>query len=190
MPTHPDPVPVSPAVLQRLARENKEMGQRLAQLEFHKLQEELANPDLFDIQIDFPGDPAPTLVPPLLSEQPISEHLPRLNVTLGKIAWDSTPEKLPVIGIFCPDVESTVLRSALGALLSVHYTQPFARFVFLCETLRPIPFLGRYQLTYEHLGKTRPIDASRRLNLRFGVREIRHLVTGNLLWRAPLEGEG
>ena len=185
MATSPDPIATSPATLRQLARENQEMGARLAQLEFQAMMRDLSNPHLFDLRIDFPNDPGPWLIPPVLTEDPSSQRLPRLNVTLGKTAWVHDPASLPVLAMFVPDTDSLTLREALGSLLTVHYTRPFARFVFLCESLRPVPFLGRYELTYEHLGKLPPAVAAQRLRLRFGVEQIRDLVSGQLLWRAP-----
>jgi len=185
MATSPDPIATSPANLRQLARDNQEMGSRLAHLEFQAMMRELSNPNLFDLRLDFPNDPGPWLVPPVLTEDLSSQRLPLLNVTLGKTAWVNDPASLPVIAMFVPDTDSLTLREALGALLTVHYNRPFARFVFLCESLRPVPFLGRYQLTYEHLGKLPPAVAAKRLRLRFGVQQIRNLVSGQLLWRVP-----
>ena len=111
--------------------------------------------------------------------------MPVLNVTLGRTAWVRAPEDLPVVGIFVPAGEPAALARALSGLITAHYTAPFARFVFLCQELRPVPLLGRYQFTVEHLGKITPNAAARRLNLRFGVVEIRDLMSGGLLWRQP-----
>ena len=98
MATHQDAVSISPALLRRLGRENRQMGVRLAQLEYHNMIAELENPSVFDLDIDFPNAPAETLTPPLLTEHPISTRLPTLNVTLGQTAWVRTPEDLPAIG--------------------------------------------------------------------------------------------
>jgi hypothetical protein len=185
MATHQEAIAISPGLLRRLGRENREMGVRLAQLEYHNMIAELENPQVFELSIDFPDAPAPDLVPPLLSEQPISDRMPVLNVTLGKTAWVRVPEDLPVIGIFVPAADHETLKRAFIKLVTEHYMAPFARFVFLCEELRPVPLLGRYRFTYEHLASTKPHDAARRLNLRFGVVQIRHIVTGALLWRVP-----
>ncbi len=185
MATYQESVAISPALVRRLGRENREMGVRLAQLEYHNMIAELENPKVFDLRIDFPDEPAPDLVPPLLSEQPISERMPVLNVTMGKTAWVRVPEDLPVIGIFVPKSDYETLKRAFIKLMTEHYMAPFARFVFLCEEMRPIPLLGRYSLTYEHLGRIAPNAAARRLNLRYGVVQIRHIVSGALLWRAP-----
>jgi hypothetical protein len=185
MATSPDPIATSPATLRQLARDNQEMGSRLAHLEFQAMIRELRNPNLFDLRLDFPNDPGPWLDSPMLTEDPSSQRMPQLNVTLGKIAWVYDPASLPVIAIFVPDTDSLKLRETLEALLTAHHTHPFARFVFLCESLRPVPFLGRFELTYEHLGKLVPVDVARRLRLRFGVQQIRNLVSGQLLWRVP-----
>lgn len=183
MSTHADAVAVSPFMMRKLGKENREMGIRLAQVEFHNMLAELQNPQVFELKIDFPDDPAPDLAPPLLSVQPIAGRMPVLNVTLGRTAWVLHPEELPVIGIFIPAATPQEISSALAGLITAHYTETFARFVFLCEELRPIPLLGRYNFAVEHLGKTKPNAAARRLNLRFGVVEIRHLLTSALLWR-------
>ena len=185
MATHQDAVSISPGLLRRLGRENRQMGVRLAQLEYHNMIAELENPSVFDLDIDFPNEPAETLTPPLLTEQPISNRLPALNVTLGQTAWVRTPEDLPAIGIFVPSTESETLKVAFIKLITEHYMAPFARFVFLCAEMRPAPLLGRYKFTFEYLGNTPPSDAARRLHLRYGVIQIRHIVTGALLWKAP-----
>ena len=41
----------APSLLTRLARDNRRMGIRLAQLEFRELRAELANPSVFDLQV-------------------------------------------------------------------------------------------------------------------------------------------
>jgi len=187
MPTEPDTIAVSPAILRRLARENQEMGTRLASREFHSLLAELESAQLFDLEIDFPNDPGPELMLPILADDPSFHRLPRLNVTLGSVAWVDDPDSLPVLGIFVPDGKQAALRKALTSLMAEHYSKPFARFVFLCESLRLVPFFGRYNFTFEHLGKLPPSLAARRIHQRFGAEQIRDLVSGKLLWRAPIK---
>ncbi len=185
MATQPDPLTVSPSNLRQLARDNQELGRRLADHEYRAVIAELSSPEVFDLEIDFPDLPAPTLNIPLLTEEREVAHLPQLNVTLGTMAWVYDASRLPVIGIFCPPVETAGTREALSALLTAHYAKPFARFVFLCSDLRIVPFLGRYQLAYESLGRAEPNDVATRLARRFGMTEIRNLITGNRIWSAP-----
>ena len=185
MATQPDPATIPPAMALRLARDNQEYGRKLAGHEFQAALAELRNPRVFELSIDFPNDPAPDLRLPLLSSPEELRHMPRLNVTLGSTAWHIAPEGLPVIGIYCPDEPHEVWRAALTTLLTAHYIEPFARFVFLCSGFRLVPFLGRYQFVYEMLGPQQPLDTTRRLETRFGMKELRHLVTADSLWRAP-----
>ena len=131
----------APSLLRRLARENTQMGQRLAQLEFRVMLQELSNPSLFDLNIDFPGEPRqpPPPAPPT-ADRLTQARLPALNVPLGKIAWVSEPEALPIVGIFCPDCDHSVLLAAMRDLMKTYNELPFARLVFICASLRPIPF--------------------------------------------------
>lgn len=173
------------SLVRRLTRENKSMGPRLAQLEFQNLSSELDQDGLFDLALDFPieawGQPAKL---PNISATPMGVHLPSLNVTLGRTAWSTDPASLPVVGILVKDQDSAVLRAALLTLLRKHYVEPFARYVFLCETMRPIPFLGRYEFTYEYLGAQHPLEAAPRMRLRYDMVQLRDLTTGEALWKA------
>ena len=185
-----DPNTAPQMLLRRLARENRAMGPRLAELEFRDMLAELSDPKLFDLEIDFPGDPAS--LPPApkpLTDDPFSRLLPRLDLTLGKIAWVENPRDLPAMGIYCPDTPGDVLRDALRGLMTEHHSKPFARLVFLCESFRPIPFLGRYGLTYEHLGAIPVAQAAARLYRRFGIVQMRDILTGGPIWRAPQSEE-
>lgn len=185
MATQPDPIEVSPQMLRRLARDNQEIGKKLAQHEYELVIAELANPKVFNLEIDFPNAPAPEIRAPLLFDEADVAHLPRVNVTLGTVAWDVSPAKLPVVGIYCPALDHDTLREAVSALITAHFTKPFARFVFLCDDIRLVPLLGRYQFTYEHIGAHDVMALAMRLRRRFGMQEIRDLVTGNRLWAAP-----
>lgn len=185
MASPPDPISVTPSNLRRLARENQDLGIRLAGYEYRAMLSELGQPEVFDLQIDFPGDASPELKVPLLTGVREVAHLPQLNVTLGTIAWVHDPEQLPVIGIHCPPVDPDRTREGLSALITAHHIKPFARFVFLCSNLRIVPLLGRYQFCYEHIGVSDPIQLANRLAHRFNLSEIRNLVTGNRVWSAP-----
>ncbi|UZD89581.1 hypothetical protein [Cognatishimia activa] len=173
------------SLLRRLTRENKTMGPRLAQLEFQNLSKELDQDDLFDLALDFPNDKmADPLTPPNISMTPFADHLPSLNVTLGRTAWSPDAAALPVVGVLVRNVESSVLRPALKALLRKHYIEPFARYVFLCEVMRPIPFLGRYEFTYEYIGQQKPLEIAQRMRRRYGMVQLRDLTSGQALWKA------
>lgn len=182
------------ALVRRLTRDNKTMGPRLAHLEFQNLSSELDQEALFDLSLDFPEEQWGAAAPLAnVSATPIGVHLPRLNVTLGRTAWSADPADLPVVGILVKDQDSAILRGALKTLLRKHYIEPFARYVFLCETMRPIPFLGRYEFTYEYLGPLHPLEAVQRLSRRYGMVQLRDLTTGVALWKAvsdPLLGDG
>lgn len=173
------------SLVRRLTRENKTMGPRLAQLEFQNLSKELDQKDLFDLALDFPDHHmAAPLQPPNISAAPIADHLPSLNVTLGRTAWVQDASSLPVVGILVRNTESTVLRNALKALLRKHYIEPFARYVFLCEVMRPIPFLGRYEFTYEYIGQQESLEIAQRMRRRYGMVQLRDLTSGKPLWKA------
>lgn len=176
----------APSLLTRLARDNRRMGIRLAQLEFRELRAELANPSVFDLKIDFASaapPQAPTL--PFVLDRYAPHRLPVLNVPLGRIAWTDQPDSLPVIGVLCPDLDHKVLRHALLDLLATHHAKPFAKLLFMCQALRPIPFLGRYGFAYEFLGNQGFENAARRAGLRYGAGEIRNLIDGKVIWRRP-----
>ena len=173
------------SLVRRLTRENKTMGPRLAQLEFQNLSKELNQEDLFDPALDFPGQQMAAPMPlPSISPTPMAEHLPSLNVTLGRTAWVTDPSTLPVVGILVRDIDSAVLRPALKALLRKHYIEPFARYVFLCEVMRPIPFLGRYEFTYEYTGQQESLEIAQRLRRRYGMVQLRDLTSGKPLWKS------
>ena len=173
----------SPGLVRRLLRENRTLGVQLAAHEFRRMMAELSNPTLFMLELDFPGEtsvPAPDI--PLITEDPIARKLPRINVNTGSIVSVQNPESLTPMGIHIPDIPPEELRPALRALMTAHATEPFARFVFLCESYRPIPFLGRYKFVYEYLGAT-PLDrAAERAALRFGIKEVRSLLGTRKLW--------
>lgn len=184
MTADPGPQEPLPPLLRRLARENQQMGQRLAQLEFREMGKELANPEVFDLKIDFVESAAvPMASLATIVEDPVARRLPPLNVTLGSIAWSDAPDELPVVGIFCPHIDSVSLRAGFVDLMTAHHTQPFARFVFLCENMRPIPFLGRYKLTYEYIGSVKLEQIIHRLSRRFAVSQVVDLISGAAMWR-------
>lgn len=174
----------SRALLRKLARDNAEMGPRLAQLEFREMQNELASPSLFDLNIDFPAGPTVAqLVLPPVATLPEARGLPALNVPLGKIAWISDEVELPVIGIYCRAAGGDGLRNALLGIMKSHHAQPFARLVFICAQFRPIPFFGRYNFAYEYIGLQPVEEAAPRLVLRYGITEIRDVEDGKVLFK-------
>jgi hypothetical protein len=173
----------TPASLRRLVREHKVMGPRLAQLEFRELLSDLDNPGLFDLAIDYPAAATvPRPLEPVLVDDPVFRRLPRLAVPLGKVAWLEDPESLPVMGIMCGPTSRDGFRADLRTLFAAQNSKPFARFVFLCETLRPIPFFGRYGFAYEYLGGRPDADGIARLAARYGMAEIRTLDGADLVW--------
>jgi hypothetical protein len=176
---------IAPSMIRRLARDNQEMGKRLAQLEFREMLVELSSPELFDLNIDFDSGTyvAPPMIPSIFNE-PDTARLKPLNAGLGRITWAGEPDALPVVGVFCGDIDLDHMRSSLKQLLTAHHQAPFARFVFCCATLRPVPFLGRYGFAIEHLGSTTPLDAAPRLKVRFGMTQLRDLVGATVLWQA------
>lgn len=183
MKNKPDHIGASTNLVRRLLRENRTMGKRLAGYEFKQMLSELSNPDLFMLDIDFPGmkrAEAPAL--PSIVDSPFARRLPRLNVATGSILWAETPFELKPLGIHIPDTTPNELRRALRALMIAHATEPFARFVFLCDTFAPIPFLGRYKFVYEHLGAT-PMDrAASRAAIRYGISEVRSIIGTRQVW--------
>ena len=178
-----DNLKASPGLVRRLLRENRTMGKQLAAYEFRRMMAELSNADLFMLELDFPGE-EPAVAPdiPLIVEDPIARKLPQLNVNTGSIVSVQNPDSLVPMGIYVPDVSPAELRPALRALMTAHATEPFARFVFLCDTFRPIPFLGRYQFVYEYLGAVPLVRAAERASLRYGIQEVRSLIGTSQLW--------
>ncbi|SFS22247.1 hypothetical protein [Yoonia litorea] len=175
---------VSPGLVRRLLRENRTMGTQLAQYEFRRMSGELSNPTLFMLELDFPGEtPVASPVLPSVVGDPVSRKLPLLNVNTGSVLVVENPEALPPMGIHIPDLPPEELRPALRALMTAHVSDPFARFVFLCDTFKPIPFLGRYKFVYEYLGETALAAAAERASVRFGISEVRSLVGTQVLWR-------
>ncbi len=176
--------------LRRLARENQQMGPRMAQLEFREMRRELESPELFDLSIDFEegaGPDAPQLES-ILTE-PVSRHLPPLNVPLGRIAWLEEPQRLPVIGIYLGDRDPERIRNPFGDLMHAHHAEPFARLVFLCQRFRMVPFLGRFGFAFEHVGDQDVADFAPRLHRRFGMIQIRDLFSSRLLWQLETPAE-
>lgn len=178
-----DNLNASPGLVRRLLRENRAMGMQLASYEFRRMLTELSNPSLFMLELDFPGE-TPVEAPdiPMINDDPIARKLPQINVNTGSIVSVQNPDSLVPMGILIPDIPPEDLRPALHALMTAHATEPFARFVFLCQTYRPIPFLGRYKFVYEYLGVT-PIErAAERAALRYGIKEVRSLVGTRRMW--------
>jgi hypothetical protein len=183
MATKQDNVSVSPGLVRRLLRENRTMGKQLADHEFKRMLGELSNPSLFTLELDFPGEtPVEPPIIPSIIDDPISRKLPRINVNTGSILSAENPEALKPMGIHIPDIPPEQLRPALRALMTAHVTEPFARFVFLCDTFRPIPFLGRYKFVYEYLGQTPIARAAERAAFRYGISEVRSVVGTRPVW--------
>ena len=174
----------SPGLVRRLLRENRTMGKQLATYEFRRMLTELSNPSLFMLELDFPGEtPVEAPAIPSIIDDPIARKLPKINVNTGSILSVQNPDGLVPMGILIPDIPPEELRPALRALMTAHATEPFARFVFLCQTYRPIPFLGRYQFVYEYLGVTPVERAAERAALRYGITEVRSLVGTRQIWK-------
>lgn len=169
-------------LLNRLGRENKRMGQRLAQLEFREMLADLENPSLFDLRIDF-GSAMPPAEPfwPDTHATPVGRRLPPLDVPLGRIAWVEDPRSLPVVGIHIPD-RPGIWRAAFRDLMKHHASAPFARLVFLTASLRPVPFLGRYGFATEFVGTLPVARICGRVSARYGASQIRNFEDGNKVW--------
>lgn len=184
MSTKPENLNISAGLVRRLMRENRSLGSKLAGHEFRRMLKELSNPALFGLELDFPGEKlaaAPVL--PSIEDDPVSRRLPALNVPLGSIVWVEAASELPVLGIHVPDLPAEDLRIALRALMTAHASDPFARFFFLCESFKPIPFLGRYGFAYDYIGQTPLKDAAARAARRHGIREARSVVGTKILWK-------
>ena len=180
-----DKLNVSPGMVRRLMRENNRMGRQLAEHEMRRMLGELSNETLFGLELDFPGEtPAEPPILPSIVDDPVARRLPKINVTTGTIVWSTNPADLPPLGILIPDCPPEELRTALRALMLAHSTEPFARFVFLCETFRPIPFLGRYKFVYEYIGKAKLDKVAERAALRYGINEVRSVIGTKLVWEA------
>jgi hypothetical protein len=176
------------ALLEKLTRQNTEHGERLALLEFQNLLRELESGRAFDLEIDLPEDFAP---PDSIQSRQFSaaarggdyRDLKPLDVPLGRVASVSDPTQLPVFGIYCPDGPKAELARDFFRLLSEHHRQPFARMVFICETLVAVPFLGRYGFAIHHLNAETLDDVMPDLEKKFAISEVRALADAQLLWQ-------
>ena len=183
MATKSENLNLSPGFLRRLLRENRAQGRALASHEYRRALEELQNPELFELKIDFQNiTPAPDVDLPSITTDPVSNLLPRLNVPIGAIVWEEFGDKLPVVGILTSARDGDALRAGLKALLTAHASDPFARFVFLCTSFAAIPFLGRYQFAYEYIGENYGDATFERAAIRYGFEEVRSLVGAEVKW--------
>ncbi|CUJ17977.1 hypothetical protein [Cognatishimia activa] len=184
MATKSENLNLSPGFIRRLLRENRAQGRALASHELRRALEELQNPELFELKIDFHNTASARDVElPSIIVDPVSKLLPRLNVPIGAIVWEENADKLPVVGILTSASDSEALRAGLKALLTAHASDPFARFVFLCTSFAAIPFLGRYQFAYEYIGENYGDVSFKRAAIRYGFEEVRSLVGAELQWK-------
>lgn len=151
-------------------------ARRLARAEFTLLLQEL------DRLAAAPPPPAPAgrggeigFIPP---------GLPPLPVPLGHIATAPRPETLPVVGVALPAADSDGCVSALTRLLSGHHASPFARLLFVAETLELLPLLGRYGFAVTRRPEGSLDDVGPYLAARFGMQQLRRLITADLIWSA------
>lgn len=174
---------VPAALLRRLTTENMRMAKRLAQYELRAFLEELENPRIFELEIDLQDRPRPPS--PVVTadpDDPLTRRLPRIAVPLGKCAMVEAPDSLPVVGIYCPEMPDEALRAALTDMIRSHSHKPFARLVFLCKSLRPIPLLGRYGYAYDYISDFPLAGLAPRLAMRYGLIEVRDLATAVRVW--------
>lgn len=172
-------------LLRQAGIERDELGERLARHEFAALDRELANSTTFDIHIDLePEDQADSapVHPETRLRSDLIIGLPSLPVPLGRIAWVKRPEELPVAGILIPDMTSQNLCDALRPLLTEHHRHPFARLLFLCHSLRPVHVLGRYGFSCIFMADTPVADLGPALQAKFGMGQVRDLVSGQKVW--------
>lgn len=175
---------LNPGFVRRLLRDNRTQGRALARYEYRRAMEELSKPEVFDLKIDFQDiTPARQLQIGSVTSDPVSKLLPQLNVPMGSIVWHETPHKLPVVGILTDKTAPSDLRLGLRALLTAYSSDPFARFVFLCKSFAPIPFLGRYQFAYEYVGEEYGTEIFERASIRYGLKEVRSLIDAAPIWK-------
>ena len=158
-----------------------EMGARLAALEYRSLSEELRSATVFAPPIDPAGDP-PAPLGAVLPAAWEYGNLAQVTVPLGRIAWLSGADSLPTIAIHVPDLPAGQLARELADLLGEHHRRPFARLYFCCETLVPVPFLGRYGFACSWLDGSGVGTVAPLLAAKFGTTQVRALVGGAVLW--------
>lgn len=159
---------------------------RLAELEYRALLAELSSGTEPTFQ-NVGGDSMATVRPhaPQLSPHgPDLFGLPTLNVPLGQIAVSDEPAALSVVGILIPDAALKDLRAELVSLFGEHHRAPFGRLLFVCEALNLIPLLGRYGFAYHRIAPGSLGRDCAMLNARFGMRELRALKDGKVIWAA------
>ncbi len=177
----------SSEVIEDLSRQVAKKGQRLARLEFRNFVQEIESGGAFDLNVALPprlSGPVRHAPPadPAVARHQASREAP-LEVPLGDIAWTEAPHALPVYGIHCPAMGGREFAVALLRLLGDHHRKPLVRFVFICDTLTPIPLLGRYGFAVHYLGGEPLQDAMSELSARFDIGQVRALDDARQLWR-------
>ena len=166
------------ATIRRLEAENDALRLRSARHEFRQMEQELTAPDPFRLDLVVEGDHRRSD----LGLQLASEVMPTpLPVPAGSIQPEALPADMPVIAVYDDGLAGRQLAAALLGLLKTQYRAPFARLVFLCSSFEAVPFLGRYGLAVEHIGRTEPASALARLHRRYRVSQIRSVGTGALI---------
>lgn len=178
--------PEALGLLREAGLERDALGERLARYEFQALRRELETGDPFEVRVEItPLSDAPRAPrsPDLALDADVLARLPVLPVPLGRIAWVHRPTDLPVSGIYVRDMAGRDLCKALVPLLTEHHRAPFARLVFLCQSLVPVHVLGRYGFLCHHIGDTVLPDIAGVFSPRYGMAQIRDLEGGAKLWQ-------
>lgn len=178
------PDDASAALLRRALDEAAGLGQRLARLEFESLCRELESGQGLELRVSFglqrSLSGAGLAVPVAAGETPARP----LQVPLGRISWSPAPLDLPVVAIDVPGLPARPLAAALLSLLSEHHRKPFARLLFLTETLAPLPLLGRYGLAVLCRGAVPAVEVAMVEERRFAISELRSLQDAAVLWKS------
>lgn len=173
-------------LLRRMGTDLAEARARLARFEFEAMLRDLRGPDPFGAPARFGARPGHRAGggPAAARKHETASAPPPLQVPLGSIAWSSDATRLAVLGVHCPDLPDAVLAAALTTVLGQHHRRPFARLVFVCDSFRPVVFLGRYGFATHVLGGESVADAGPWLARRFAISQIRALENAALLWTA------
>ncbi|MES2845807.1 MAG: hypothetical protein V4747_12320 [Pseudomonadota bacterium] len=174
------------ALLERLGQENAALSERLARLEYEAMMLELRSGAAFSVRLRFgarraAASPAVASASALLAAE--TSGLAPIFVPLGKTAWVPNPARLPVFGVALVDQGEQALAETLLPLLAEHHRRPFCRFVFLLDSFRAVPFLGRYGFAMHRLDGRALADQIAPLAARFGLAEVRSGVGAQLLWK-------
>jgi hypothetical protein len=168
-------------VMLKLSDENRKSQQNSTKLVFRNLVEDLQSDD-FLYSLNGSQKYCYSEAKPLNEFEYPWEYsgLPPMNVPLGQIAW--TDNELPVLGIHLGEITGIDLKHAMLSLLSEHHRKPFCKFIFLCQNLNILPFLGRYQFAYQYKQQEWLSSDYIHLKHRYAMKQVRNIADGKTIW--------